>query len=84
MTAFHHPAYLIAQLVFLESTALLHVTLSTPEIHDMHQFGIAINDDVRIVGDDDELATQLVYWSRNFSASSAAMQPKPADVIAWR
>ena len=23
-------------------------------------------------------------WSRNFSASSAAMQPKPADVIACR
>ena len=61
MPPFHHSAYFISQFVLLESTALLYVTLPAPELHHMHQFGIAINNDVWIVGDNNKLATQLIF-----------------------
>ena len=61
MPPFHHPAYLIAQFGLLESTALLHDTLTALELHHMHQFGIAIYNHVGVMGDNNELTTQFVF-----------------------
>ena len=56
LAALHHSTYLGSYVALLESPAGIDVALALVRLQRDHQLGVAMNDDIGVVGHDDDLA----------------------------
>ncbi len=65
-----HAADIFARGLFLPRAAFNNAALSAAKTEHMHQFGIAVDNDVWVVGDDDDLAPSVILSDLRFTPAS--------------